>query len=200
VTPSHWGAAILAALPLAVERGLRLPLLYNASGYERVETLRWLEDVIDIWLPDCKYADDDVAVRLSGLPDYVRYNRAALLEMFRQVGPELVLDDQGIAVRGLIVRHLVLPGGLAGTAQVMAWLADNLSPQIYVSLMHQYFPAHLAHLPTQAPRPTQTSAWALHGTIDDPLLGRKVTEAEYDAALEALSAAGLENGWVQECD
>jgi putative pyruvate formate lyase activating enzyme len=196
VTPSHWAAAFLAALPLAVERGLRLPLLYNASGYERVETLYWLEDVIDIWLPDSKYADDDVANRLSGMPDYVRHNRAALLEMFRQVGPELVLDDQGIAVRGMIVRHLVLPGGLAGTAQVMAWLADNLSRQVHVSLMNQYFPAHLV----------QPSLVGPDGVAEDPLLGRKVTEAEYDAAFDALSAAGLENGWVQgeqgssECD
>ena len=178
VTPSHWAAAILAALPLAVERGLRLPLLYNTSGYERVETLRWLEDVIDIWLPDSKYADDDVARRLSGLPNYVEHNRAALLEMYRQVGPELVLDDKGIARRGMIVRHLVLPGGLAGTGQVLAWLVDHLSSQIHVSLMGQYFPAHTC--------------------VQDPLLGRKVTEAEYSAAFAALSAAGLENGWVQE--
>jgi putative pyruvate formate lyase activating enzyme len=179
VTPSHWAAAILAALPRAIEGGLCLPLLYNTSGYERVRTLRWLEDVIDIWLPDSKYADDEVALRLSGLPDYVEHNRAALLEMYRQVGPELLLNDEEMAQRGMIVRHLVLPGGLAGTSQAMQWLAENLSPQVHVSLMNQYFPAHLC--------------------VDDPLLGRKVSDAEYDAALDALSAAGLENGWVQDC-
>jgi putative pyruvate formate lyase activating enzyme len=178
VTPSHWAAAILAALPPAVEGGLRLPLLYNASGYERVETLCWLEGVIDIWLPDSKYADDEIAQRLSGLPDYVQHNRAALLEMYRQVGSEVVLDDEGIAIRGMIVRHLVLPGGLAGTARVLEWLADHLSVQIHVSLMSQYFPAH--------------------NCVDDPLLGRKLTEEEYEAAFDALSASGLENGWVQD--
>ena len=178
VTPTHWSAAILAAMPLAVERGLRLPLLYNCSGYERVETLRWLEGVIDMWLPDSKYADDDVALRLSGFSDYVRHNRAALLEMYRQVGPELILDQAGIARRGMIVRHMVLPRGLADTGRVLAWIAENLSPEIHVSLMNQYFPAYQC--------------------VDDPLLGRKVNASEYEAACDALDAAGLENGWVQE--
>jgi putative pyruvate formate lyase activating enzyme len=200
VTPTHWVAAILAALPYAIKGGLHLPLLYNASGYERVETLRLLEDVIDIWLPDSKYADDEVALRWSGLPDYVQHNRAALHEMFRQVGPELILSgpgdtggctasggygaSAGLARRGMIVRHLVLPAdelhpqGLAGTAEVLRWIATCLSPQIHVSLMNQYFPAYRC--------------------VDDPVLGRKVTEEEYDAALDALNAAGLENGWVQE--
>jgi putative pyruvate formate lyase activating enzyme len=173
-------------LPRAIEGGLCLPLLYNTSGYERVQTLRWLENVIDIWLPDSKYAGDEVAVRLSSLPDYVEHNRAALLEMYRQVGPELVadvdhpVDGEGMAQRGMIVRHLVLPGGLAGSRQVMEWLAENLSPQVHVSLMNQYFPAYLC--------------------VNDPLLGRKVNGAEYDAALDAMSAAGLETGWVQECE
>lgn len=138
VTPTHWVAAILAALPYAIEGGLCLPLLYNASGYERVETLRLLEGVIDIWLPDSKYVDDEVARRWSGLPDYVQCNRAALREMYRQVGPELILGgpddpDTGIARRGMIVRHLVLPGGLAGTKQALMWIATGLSSQIHVS-------------------------------------------------------------------
>jgi putative pyruvate formate lyase activating enzyme len=180
VTPTHWSAAILAAMPVAVERGLRLPLLYNCSGYERGETLRWLEDVIDIWLPDSKYADNGVARRLSGFPDYVRHNRAALLEMFRQVGDELVLDEQGIARRGMIVRHMVLPGGLAGTERVLQWIAANLSTKVHISLMNQYFPAYKC--------------------VDDPLLGRKVTAAEYARAREALEAAGLEEGWAQDLD
>jgi putative pyruvate formate lyase activating enzyme len=180
VTPTHWSAAILAALPIAVERGLRLPLLYNSSGYERVETLRWLEDVVDIWLPDSKYADDDLAWRLSGFSDYVRHNRAALLEMYRQVGSDLVLDEDGIAQRGMIVRHMVLPRGLAGTERVLRWLADNLSTEVHVSLMNQYFPAYKC--------------------VDDPLLGRKVSPHEYELAREALDAAGLQEGWVQELE
>jgi putative pyruvate formate lyase activating enzyme len=178
VTPTHWSAAILAALPSAVEMGLRLPLLYNSSGYERVETLRWLEGVIDIWLPDSKYAEDDAARRLSGYPDYVRHNRAALLEMHQQVGSKLVLDGDGIARRGLIIRHMVLPGGLAGTERVMRWIAEHLSAQVHISVMNQYFPAYQC--------------------VDDPLLGRKITASEYAAACEAVEAAGLEEGWVQD--
>jgi putative pyruvate formate lyase activating enzyme len=178
VTPTHWSAAILAAMPIAVERGLRLPLLYNASGYERIETLRWLEGVIDIWLPDSKYADDDVASSLSGFPDYVRHNRAALLEMYRQVGSELVLDGEGIAQRGMIVRHMVLPAGLSGTGPVLQWIAENLSTELHISLMNQYFPAYKC--------------------VDDPLLGRKVSAGEYELARKALDAAGLQQGWVQE--
>jgi putative pyruvate formate lyase activating enzyme len=177
VTPTHFLPAILAALPIAIRGGLRLPLIYNTSGYERVEALQLLEGVVEIWLPDAKYADDTIARQLSGFPDYVESNRAALRELYRQVGPDLLLDEQGTARRGLIVRHMVLPGSLAGTAQVLTWLAQNLSPRVYVSLMDQYFPAHRA--------------------IGDPVLGRKVSLDEYEAALEAFDAAGLERGWRQ---
>ena len=180
VTPTHCTAAILAALPYAVEQGLHLPLLYNTSGYERVETLRLLEDVIDIWLPDAKYADDDVAVQLSGFPDYVAYDRAALKEMFRQVGDRLLLDGEGLARRGMIIRHLVLPERLAGTPSVLRWIAGNLSKSIHVSLMAQYFPAYQC--------------------TDDDVLGRKITDAEYEVALESLDRLGLEHGWVQDRD
>ena len=180
VTPTHWAAAILGALPCAIEGGLRLPLLYNTSGYERVEVLHLLDGVIDIWLPDIKYADESTARRLSGFPDYVAHNRAALCEMFRQVGAALVLDRDQIARRGMIIRHMVLPNGLAGTAESMNWIAESLSPQVHVSLMAQYFPAH--------------------HSVGDPVLGRKIIAGEYDAAWHALDAAGLENGWVQELD
>ncbi len=180
VTPTHFLPSILEALRFAIEGGLRVPLVYNTSGYERADVLRLLEGVVDIWLPDAKYADDDVARRLSGFPHYVENNQAALREIYRQVGAELLVDADGVAVRGLIVRHLVLPGGLAGTAEVMRWLARELSPRLHVSLMDQYFPAHRA--------------------LDDPILGRKITAAEYDEAVSALDAAGLENGWCQETD
>ena len=116
VTPTHFVPQILAAVDLAAGQGLRLPLVYNTSGYETLETLRLLEDVVDLWLPDAKYADDRVARRLSGFPRYVENNRATLQEIYRQVGDELVLDEDGIARRGMIIRHLVLPGGLAGDA------------------------------------------------------------------------------------
>ncbi len=177
VTATHFVPHILAAMPAAIEGGLRLPLVYNSSGYEAVETLRLLQDVVEVYLPDVKYADDAVARRLSGLPRYVEVNRAALREMFRQVGPDLILDGDGLARRGLIVRHMVLPEGLAGSAEVLAWIATELSPRVHVSLMDQYFPAYRA--------------------IGDPVLGRKVTFEEYLAALEAFDAAGLERGWRQ---
>lgn len=178
VTPTHFVPQILAAVDAAAAQGLSSPLVYNTSGFESVATLRLLEDVIDVWLPDAKYADDAVARRISGFPHYVGVNRAALTEMYRQVGDELLLDDDGIARRGMIVRHLVLPGGLSGTPNVMGWLATSLSPNIHVSLMDQYFPAHKA--------------------VNDPALGRKITAAEYEAALDAFEAAGLENGWMQD--
>ena len=180
VTPTHFMPHILAALLPAAEGGLRLPLVYNTSGYETVEALRLLDGVVDVWLPDAKYDDDDVARRLSGFKDYVKNNRAALLEMYRQVGSELVLDGEGMVRRGLIVRHLVLPGRLAGTAGVLRWIAGQLSPRVHVSLMDQYFPAHHA--------------------VGDAELGRHVTDEEYEAALEAFDAAGLERGWRQETE
>ena len=178
VTPTHFVPQILAALELAIEGGLRLPLVYNTSGYERVETLKLLDGVVDIYLPDAKYTDDETARRLSGFVRYVEANRAALREMFRQVGDELVLDGEGIARRGLIVRHLVLPEGLAGTPEVLRWIAENLSPRVHVSLMDQYFPAHKA--------------------VGHPVLGRKITAEEYAEALRAFEEAGLTNGWMQE--
>jgi putative pyruvate formate lyase activating enzyme len=178
VTPTHFMPLILSSLPHAISLGLRLPLVYNSSGYERVEALRLLEGVVDVWLPDAKYDDDSTARRLSGFMNYVKSNRAALREIHRQVGDELILDEEGIARRGMIVRHMVLPGGLAGTAGVLRWIATELSPHVHISLMNQYFPAHRA--------------------LGDPILGRKLTVAEYQAALDALETAGLENGWCQD--
>jgi putative pyruvate formate lyase activating enzyme len=178
VTPTHYVAAIVAALPLAVEHGLHIPLLYNSSGFERVAALQFLEDVIDIWLPDAKYASDQVALSLSGFPDYTEHNRSALREMYRQVGPRLEVDEAGVATRGLIIRHMVLPDRLAGTRQVMQWIASELSTQVHVSLMAQYFPAYKC--------------------VDDSTLGRKITAKEYEEAVAVLNEIGFENGWVQE--
>jgi putative pyruvate formate lyase activating enzyme len=180
VTPTHFVAQILAALERAVERGLHIPLVYNTSGYERVSTLKLLDGVVDIYLPDAKYADEEVAHELSDYIDYVKYNRRALLEMQRQVGEELVLDERGIAQRGLIIRHLVLTEGLSQTEEVLSWIAENLSKNTYVSLMAQYFPAHKA--------------------VDHPQLGRRLRPHEYARALESFDAAGLENGWRQGVD
>jgi len=177
VTPTHFMPHILSALPYAIRGGLHLPLVYNTSGYECVEALRLLQGVVDIWLPDAKYASDAVARRLSGFKRYVKNNRATLREIYRQVGADLVLDGEGMARRGMIIRHMVLPGGLAGTEEVLRWIACELSDQVYLSLMDQYFAAHRA--------------------LDDPLLSRKINAEEYAAALDALDAAGLANGWFQ---
>jgi putative pyruvate formate lyase activating enzyme len=170
VTPTHQVPQILAALPLAIERGLMVPLVYNCGGYEAVETLRLLDGVVDIYMPDLKYGDAEVGHELSGVPDYPQRAWAAVAEMHRQVG-DLVVDRRGLAQRGLIVRHLVLPGGLAGTAAVARFLAEEISPSTYLNVMDQYHPCHEA--------------------FAHPLLRRRTTAAEFAAAVETVRAAGL---------
>ncbi|HAY21423.1 MAG TPA: radical SAM protein [Desulfobacterales bacterium] len=145
VTPSHQVPMILAALPYAIDGGLRLPLVYNTGGYDSLETLRLLEGVIDIYMPDFKFWNPEVAGTLTNAADYPEVARQALKEMHRQVG-DLVLDEHGVAYRGLLVRHLVLPDGLAGTKEVMQFLAQEISPQTYVNVMGQYRPCGQAYL------------------------------------------------------
>jgi len=178
VTPTHYVPHVLDAILRAARSGLHLPIVYNTSGYDSVETLSLLNGIVDIYLPDAKYADDDVAEELSGIHGYVSANHDALREMARQVGPRLLMDDEGIAYRGMVVRHLVLPERLSQTAVVLRWIADEISPQACVSLMAQYFPAHRA--------------------VGHPRLGRRLTEDEYEAALDACDAAGIACGWRQE--
>jgi len=176
VTASHQMAAVVEALCLAITCGFRLPLVYNTSGYDRVEILRLLEGIVDIYLPDIKYADPEVAQRCSNRADYVECNRLALLEMWRQVGP-LKVGPDGIAYRGMLIRHLVLPEDLSGTADNLAFLAEKIGPEVWISLMHQYFPAHEAfHISP---------------------LNRKVTRREYEKAFSMVTRLGLENGFVQ---
>ncbi len=179
VTPTHFLPQVLAALWLAIPQGLRLPLVWNSSGYERVDTLQLLDGVVAIYLPDMKYADETVARELSNAPGYPELNRLTVSEMLRQVG-HLQVDDLGIARSGLIVRHLVLPEGRGGSSEILPWIGADLGTETHVALMSQYFPAGNA------------------ATI--PGMDRPVNHAEYDAACDALEAAGLENGWVQELD
>jgi putative pyruvate formate lyase activating enzyme len=179
VTSSHFTYQILESLQMAVEAGLRVPLVLNSSGYESPAVLALLEGVIDIYLPDIKYGDDRTAARLTGIRDFAGINRAAVLEMYRQVG-DLVFSEEGLAARGLIVRHLVLPNGLAGSEKVFAFLAGKISPRVYVSLMSQYFPAFKA--------------------ADRPELSRRLHGGEYETAKAQFFAAGLENCWLQELD
>jgi putative pyruvate formate lyase activating enzyme len=143
VSPSHVVAQLLEALAIAAGRGLELPLVFNSGGYDSLEALELLDGVIDVYMPDMKYGDSKTARQYSRVRNYVAVNRAAVREMHRQVG-DLVLDGRGLAVRGLLVRHLVLPGDLANTRSVLRFLASQISPDTYVNLMDQYHPAYQA--------------------------------------------------------
>ncbi|MFO7859915.1 MAG: radical SAM protein [Desulfosalsimonas sp.] len=150
VTPTHVVPQILSALEKAVEKGLHIPLVYNCGGYETQETLRLLQGIIDIYMPDLKFMDPGIARRACDAPDYPETAKAALKEMHRQVG-DLLVNPQGIAVRGLLVRHLVLPENLAGTREAMAFIAKEISPNTYVNIMSQYRPmGHAAKVPELA--------------------------------------------------
>jgi putative pyruvate formate lyase activating enzyme len=139
VTPSHVVPQILESLRLAVEAGLRTPLVYNSGGYDRVSTLRLLDGIVDIYMPDFKFWDAKVATDACDAPDYPAVARRALIEMHRQVG-DLMIDGSGVATRGVLVRHLVLPGNMAGTREVMRFIAGDVSPNSYVNIMAQYRP------------------------------------------------------------
>ncbi|MFH1381749.1 MAG: radical SAM protein [Chloroflexota bacterium] len=177
VSPSHFVPQIVKAVLEAVPMGLRLPLVYNTGGYDAIETIRALDGIIDIYLPDLRYASNQWARKLSQAPDYVEHARAAIKEMYRQVG-DLKVDDEGIAQRGLIVRHLILPERMAGSEESLAWLADEVSPQVTVSIMSQYYPAHRASRV--------------------PVLTRKISRSEYQEVVALVERLGLENGWLQE--
>lgn len=179
VTPTHFLPQILAAIRLAIPQGFSLPLVWNSSGYEKIDALKLLDGVIDIYLPDMKYAADSDAQEISSAPGYVDINRQAVLEMFRQTG-QLQLDDNGIALKGLIIRHLVLPADKAGSSATLRWIAENIGIDTHIALMSQYFPAGEA---------------AHSAGINRPL-----NQEEYAAATTALEENGLENGWVQELE
>jgi len=179
VTPSHITAQLLEALYKARQKGLRLPLVHNNSGYESLETLAALDGVVDIYLADMKYGSGEDAARLSGAPDYPETARVALREMLRQVGP-LTTDERGLARRGLLVRHLVLPKDLSATGRVLRFVAEMLGPETPVSLMCQYRPAHRA------------------GEI--PAMARPLTRQEYRGALREIREARLANVYVQRFD
>jgi putative pyruvate formate lyase activating enzyme len=177
VTPGHYLPQILAALYLAIPLGFNLPLVWNSSGYEKVDVLRMLEGVVDIYLPDMKYSDDRVADELSGALSYRDHNRSAVMEMFRQVG-NLKTNGEDIAVRGVLIRHLVLPRGLSGSRNTIRWLSETLGRQVHIAVMSQYFPAFEAS--------------------KSPDLNQRVAEEEYEMVVETLEEFGLEHGWVQD--
>jgi putative pyruvate formate lyase activating enzyme len=144
VTPTHVIAAIAAAIELARNKGLTIPTVYNTGGYDSVETLKLLEGLMDIYMPDMKYSDPKVAQQLSSAPDYPQVNREAVREMHRQVGDLRI--EKGLAKRGLLIRHLVLPEGLAGSFEIIDFLAKEISPNIAINVMDQYRPCYKAHL------------------------------------------------------
>lgn len=158
VSPTHVVPQIIAAVLIAVQAGLRLPLVYNSGGYDSLEMLALLDGIVDIYMPDMKYGDDETARRFSKVPRYVEVNRAAVREMQRQVG-DLQLDEQGIARRGLLVRHLVLPNQLAGTEKVLQFLAEEISKSVYLNLMDQYHPAYQAGNYAELNRPITTQEY-----------------------------------------
>lgn len=159
VTPSHVVPQILAAVLIAAQAGLRLPLVYNSGGYDAVETLRLLDGVVDIYMPDMKYAGERIARHYSKVRDYPRLNQAAVREMHRQVG-NLQIDGCGLATRGLLVRHLALPNGLAGTGEVVHFLAEEISTDTYLNLMDQYRPAYNARQFPKLNRPLKAEEFA----------------------------------------
>ncbi len=170
VSPTHVVPYILEALELAVGMGLYLPLVYNSGGYDSVETLKLLDGIIDIYMPDMKYSDEKTAEQLSGIKDYPLVNRAAVKEMHCQVA-DLQIDEQGVAQRGLLVRHLVLPNRLAGTEEVVRFLAQEVSTNTYLNIMAQYHPCYKA--------------------FDIPLLSRPVSRREFSEAINLAHQQGL---------
>jgi putative pyruvate formate lyase activating enzyme len=170
VTPTHVVPQVLEALKIAVGQGLCVPLVYNCGGYESVETLKLLDGVVDIYMPDMKYSDEEKAKKYSGVEDYPAVNRAAVKEMHRQVG-DLEIDGAGVAQRGLLVRHLVLPNSLAGTEGVVRFLSGEVSRDTYLNVMAQYHPCHR--------------------TAQVPELARRPSAAEYDAAVKIARSYGL---------
>jgi putative pyruvate formate lyase activating enzyme len=170
VSPTHVVPQIMEALELAVAEGLSVPLVYNSGGYDSVETLKLLEGIVDIYMPDMKYSHDETARQYSGIDNYPAVNRAAVNEMHRQVG-DLEVDERGIATRGLLIRHLVLPHGLAGTEETTRFLAKEISLNTYLNVMAQYHPCHQA--------------------FRFPLLSRATTREEFAEAVDLTRRQGL---------
>ena len=177
VSPSHFVPQLVRAVLAAVPMGLQLPLVYNTSSYDSIESLRELEGIVGIYLADLRYASDKWGQKFSRVSDYVSRARAAIQEMYRQVG-DLVVDGDGVARKGLIIRHLILPNRLAGSRDSLHWLVSEISPAVTVSIMSQYYPAHRA------------------GRFS--LLARQILPSEQAEVMELLEELGMENGWVQE--
>ncbi len=177
VSPTHFVPQIISALQIAHDKGLNIPIVYNTSGYERVETLRALSGIVDVYMPDMRYSSNEMAEKYSDAPRYVDYDRLAVTEMRRQVG-DLVIDKNGIAERGLIIRLLALPNAISGTEESLRYIKEKISQNTYISLMSQYYPTFKA--------------------ADYKELSRGVARDEYKFVVDACRNLGLNNGWIQE--
>ena len=175
VSPTPYVPSIIEAIKIAKEKGLELPLVYNTNGYEMVETIKMLDGYIDIYLPDLKYYDDELAIKYSGVPNYFKVASQAILEMQRQVGMAQ-FDENGIMKKGLIIRHLIMPGSVLQTKKILNWIKDNLPEQIYISIMAQYFPTYKAK--------------------EDNIINRKISKSEYEIVIDLIQQ--FENGYIQE--
>ncbi len=179
VSPTHFSATILKSIYLAAQQGLKLPIIYNTNGYDSVEMLKLYDGVVDIYLPDFKYGNSEYAKKYSLVDNYFEKTKEAIKEMYRQIGDELVYDGE-VVVRGLIIRHLILPNDLSDTEKVFKFIAEELSPNVHISLMSQYYPTNKAY--------------------KDILINRALRNSEYDKALQLLDKYGLHNGWIQEME
>src|SRR5213593_3017914 len=183
VSPTHFAPQMARSILIAAERGLQLPIVYNTNAYDAVAVLQLLENVVDVYLPDLKYADDESGYLFSKVKGYKEYSRKALQEMYGQTGPDLVFDEGGLLKRGLVIRLLVLPNDVASVAESIEWIRDELSPRVAISLMAQYYPTHQAETNNRY-----------------VLLSRRIRESEWLKATAALEELGMEEGWVQEFD
>jgi len=177
VSPTHFVPQILKALPIAIERGLNVPLVYNTNAYDSVDVLRQLDGVVDIYLPDLKYSYESDGYNYSKVKEYPGYSRLAIKEMHRQLGSGLVFDGDGLLKRGLVIRHLVLPNDIAGSEESLKWISEELGKDVCLSLMSQYYPTNKAE--------------------SIILLNRNVRESEYERVVALLDKYGFENGWMQ---
>lgn len=179
VSPTSYVEFIKKAIIIAKRKGLTIPIIYNSNGYENVETIKSLEGFIDIYLPDFKYANDDIAKEYSGAINYTKNALLAIQEMYRQVG-NAKFDKDGIVQKGIIIRHLVLPNNIENTKEVLQMIADRIDKDVYISLMGQYIPEDKAKMHDK--------------------LNRKITKEEYDEVIDYFFEVGLKNGFVQELD
>ncbi len=176
VSPTHFVPQIVTALGIAAEKGLHLPLVYNTNSYDSVHVIKMLDGIIDIYLPDIKYSDDEYGYKYSKIRNYVSHSRDALVEMHRQLGSSIVTEN-GLLKRGLVLRHLILPNDLAGSKETLEFIA-RFDRNIHLSIMSQYYPVHKA--------------------LTTDLLSRNIRESEYEKVLDMLDEFGLENGFLQE--